>query len=200
MKKISNLVLSKVWAVACLAIWILPGSASAYVLDLSTLLPNPFASGTTFIDPSGLGWDMTVTSNIAGDISVNNPLGLGVVGGATPALDPGETITFDFSSAAALEGFTLMNGANDYVTYTVAGTPNVGATQVILPNAGGGGNDFFIGATSLADSLIIHNSRPSQATGSAYRISSLTFVPIPAAAWLFGSGLGLLVWLKRRTT
>lgn len=29
---------------------------------------------------------------------------------------------------------------------------------------------------------------------------TITVIPIPAAAWLFGSALGLLGWLKRRTT
>jgi hypothetical protein len=199
MKKFSDLILSKVLAVACLAFWILPGSASAsVVLDLSTLGPNPFASGTVFTDPAGLGWDMTVTSS-GGFISVNNPLGLGVVGGVTPSLDSGETITFAFSSAAALEGFTLMNGANDFVTYTVFGTPDVPPTDPgQLPNAGSGGNNVFIGVTSLADTLTIDNSRLVPKAGDAYRISSLTFVPIPAAAWLFGSALGLLGWMRRK--
>jgi hypothetical protein len=34
---------------------------------------------------------------------------------------------------------------------------------------------------------------------AAIRVNS-NVVPIPAAVWLFGSGLGLLGWLRRRTT
>ena len=30
-------------------------------------------------------------------------------------------------------------------------------------------------------------------------VYTITVVPVPAAAWLFGSALALLGWLKRRT-
>ena len=35
-------------------------------------------------------------------------------------------------------------------------------------------------------------------TGSGSRYTFTTGVPVPAAVWLFGSGLGLLGWVRRR--
>jgi hypothetical protein len=32
-----------------------------------------------------------------------------------------------------------------------------------------------------------------------WRVNAIQVVPIPAASWLFGSALGLLAWLRRRT-
>ena len=36
--------------------------------------------------------------------------------------------------------------------------------------------------------------------GDALAYATFSVVPVPAAAWLFGSALGLLVWVRRRVT
>jgi len=36
--------------------------------------------------------------------------------------------------------------------------------------------------------------------GEAFGTGSFGVVPVPAAVWLFGSALGLLGWVRRRTT
>ena len=38
---------------------------------------------------------------------------------------------------------------------------------------------------------VVHHLSPERAAG-------LTVVPVPAAVWLFGSGLGLLGWMRRK--
>jgi hypothetical protein len=59
------------------------------------------------------------------------------------------------------------------------------------------------------DSFVLHEnghrddfSFSSEFVGGGYNISlaGLHSVPIPAAVWLFASGLGLLGWMKRRRT
>ena len=49
---------------------------------------------------------------------------------------------------------------------------------------------FQVGFTNLVGNY--------EASGMYYDNASLSIVPIPAAVWLFGSGLGLLGWFRRR--
>jgi len=52
---------------------------------------------------------------------------------------------------------------------------------------------------SLAfDSATAHETFDNQAASRYSIVGEITVVPIPAAAWLFGSGLALLGWLRRR--
>lgn len=179
---------------AFIASLVLPGSASAtLMLDLSsnnTVFSGPFVSGANiFSDPAGLGWDLTI-NGFAGSTAAaptTTADGMGVAGGGLDSLD---SLIFSFSSIAMLEGFNLKNGANDSVFYSVVGTPNIASTAT-LPNAGGGGGDYFIDVVSNADGLTILNI--GSGAGSGYRVSSLSFadadVPEPAVIGLLSIGL-----------
>lgn len=173
---------------------ILPGSAFATVmLDLSsnnTDFSGPFDSGANFFsDPAGLGWDLTINGfNSSGPSApTTDPFGMGVAGGG---LDSGDSLMFDFSPMAMLEGFTVKNGANDSVLYIAVGTPGIVMSEM-LPNAGAGGGNYFVDVASAADSLTIMNT--GSGPGSGYRISSLSFadasVPEPAVIGLLSIGL-----------
>ena len=185
-----NSALKKLVAAAIIACVVLPGSAAAAVVWDLTGAPGSFVSGTLFTDPLGQGWNVTITSNDGSDIHQNGD-GLGTKGGSLFGLEPQESLTFTFSSPAGLEGFSINLGSNDQVTHGVNGSPSI--VTNIPPNS----SPYFIPASGTANSLTILNSS-SDLPGAAYRVSSISFVPIPAAAWLFGSGLLGLVGIARR--
>jgi hypothetical protein len=64
----------------------------------------------------------------------------------------------------------------------------------VLPPAGGGSGAVALQFVTMQGSTIVdsHTVRG--------QISAVSAVPIPAAVWLFGSGLGLLGWFRRRRT
>jgi len=81
--------------------------------------------------------------------------------------------TGTFSNGAAYTSFTL-GAANGFSIY---GNSNIQFSSTWVTNASGD--------ATLSQSI--------------YGVSGLiTVVPLPAAAWLFGSSLGLLAWLRRR--
>ncbi len=64
-----------------------------------------------------------------------------------------------------------------------------------VPNTGGDNmwDQLNFGAVSGVKRLVI------ELNGSG-AIDNVTYVPVPPAVWLFGSALGLLGWIRRRTT
>lgn len=86
---------------------------------------------------------------------------------------------------SGLAGFDILNSADDFGDGPF--THNLGATGISY---------LLVGAPPEA-------SLGSLTAGSSqFYIDSFdaTVVPIPPAVWLFGSALGLLGWMKRRTT
>lgn len=191
---------------AIIALIALPGIASAgYILELNTLNGgNNFDSGTEFLDPTGYGFDLTISSfNSSGSSpSITNftlgegcdvacdAVGLGVVGGGS-ALSFLEALIFEFSEAAMLEAFVISVGSNETVRYS-AMTPFTGGTAVI-PS---GSPSYLIDFEVLASSLKIENLSP----GGQFRVSELHFakVPEPSIIALVAAGLLGLGFARRR--
>ncbi len=65
-----------------------------------------------------------------------------------------------------------------------------------FPNVAGPGPDLPNGAVSFADSVT--DFVPGIVIDAIAAIST-TPIPIPAAVWLYGSALGLLGWLLRKS-
>ena len=93
-------------------------------------------------------------------------------------------------------------GANaNCVVRTLGGDDSsTGNPRGLSTLAAGGGCDATDGAFNMytvsqsGGLLILSTSTPVGTSGANY----LTFVPVPAAVWLFGSALGLLGWVRRR--
>lgn len=63
-----------------------------------------------------------------------------------------------------------------------------------LTDAGGSVQIFNLVETFCGDAACVNGSGPSR-----FQLSgSVTAVPVPAAVWLFGSGLGLLGWMRHK--
>lgn len=190
------------------------GAGDTYVADLGTL--GTFAASTA-VDPSGLG---TYTWTVVGTNETSNPLaappGLytpyentGVL--STTATAGSTTITTSQNVAAeltAVQGWLsdVQTAAAGASTVTISGG-NAGeylagmqvAHQGSSMQSGSGAFNLFGiyqnegAATStpvIVDGLVNFNF-----DGSAVTVSA---VPVPAAAWLFGSALAGLTVIRRR--
>ena len=201
------------------ALLMLPGSAFAgYILELNTLNGgDDFASGTMFSDPTGYGFDLTISSlNALGNspmISNFTPgegagVGLGVVGDifGTPggsALGFLEALVFEFSPDVLLDGFAISVGSNETVRYSALTPLTAG-----LANIPGGNPSYLIDFDVLASSLEIENLSPK----GQFRVSELHFdygpvvcvdcspkpVPEPSIIALFAAGILGLGFARRR--
>jgi hypothetical protein len=96
-------------------------------------------------------------------------------------------------------------GADPYCVVRTLGGDDVatGDPRGVRTQAAGGGCDATAGAINMytvvsyaGGILVVSNGIPITDPNTAY----MTFaVPVPAAVWLFGSALGLLGWVRRRT-
>ncbi len=138
-------------------------------------------------------------------------------GGAGDIDSTNATLSFNCTEGGFLAQFAA-NGCGNYswgdnfVDETTLDYSNIDATRTL------GGDDTATGAqTELSNwtDMTMYNFNPSGIEGEvAFILSnrtggategdgfSMTFVypvPVPAAVWLFGSAVGLLGWMRRRT-
>ena len=103
-------------------------------------------------------------------------------------------------------GFNPLTGGSTTSFFNETGDPISGATN------GGLGSDN--GLDAIAFDMVLEGGQDPQAGGTvrflvfsgtastAYMVEGTILaapVPVPAAVWLFGSALGLLGWMRRRT-
>ena len=122
-----------------------------------------------------------------------------------------------WSSTASASSFDCVDGSfSNAVFASFCGNYNFGANYVNeSTNSYGPGTAFS--KTVLGDdvdlgqqqNITAYDGATSTVSGSTLTVSNITpnggqtftytIVPVPAAAWLFGSALGLLGWVRRRS-
>lgn len=170
------------------------GSAAApIVFDLTT--GGSFGLGTFTKSESGI--DLTLSESHVGRIFVRDSIeGIGIAGFESPdidgpdtgifALDPvAESLTVSFSEAVTINSITFGNwDNNDDVTFS-------GLTLTSFGDNSG---------VAAINELVSSFSLSAEGSNDDFRLKSITVsaVPIPAAAWLFGSALIGMVGLRRK--
>jgi len=127
---------------------------------------------------------------------------------STDATATGFSITFDsgdYTTGAQSGTWTVTDSSIDYLTFKadgyyilaeVTGTSGVWSTDI---------NDWSPTYTDLVCPAGICNPDARNYAAGDFplqdlsNVQSFSVVPIPAAVWLFGSGLGLLGWMRRKS-
>jgi hypothetical protein len=134
-----------------------------------------------------------------------------------PDVYGGTEPVFDFDSLedaqAANEAVNfVLNGVNvDNIDVKQVGPPQEGRATEGLPFYGIAVSFANVGAVTWIGAAFQDNLDlwiddflgvplgGTQENSQAWMWAKFTVVPVPAAAWLFGSALGLLAWVRRRT-
>jgi hypothetical protein len=111
------------------------------------------------------------------------------------------TIELGASSTQTAFGFRVYAGANDFAINPVSLRDTSGALlSHWVPGTPLPFGTHFIGAVSDVEIGSLVWSDSSASGGPSVEAVYFTAVPVPAAVWLFGSGLSLLGWFRRRQT
>ncbi len=160
-------------------------SAHAFTVDLE----GTRATGISDLDIGGTAYDVTfqlVPANTANTVT------------CAPAVPC--DFFFGDRSAAQAAVTAIAAALNPSVAITVGSAP--GKIDYFVPYATGGGNVDAAQGTFVADTtwfLSTDASLDADTDIIEYARFSAAVVPIPAAVWLFGSALGILGWVRRRT-
>ena len=164
----------------------------------SHLSSNP--NGSTIIDDKVVDLVIDTVNQTTTATTYNCVEGnfLGGVG-ANGCLDTSLGGNFVNESSAAYN----VGGNANCVNRTIGGDDvSTGPPRGLSTLAAAGGCDATDGAFNMytvsqsGGQLILSTSIPIGTNGANY----LTFIPVPAAVWLFGSALGLLGWVRRRAS
>jgi hypothetical protein len=95
-------------------------------------------------------------------------------------------------------------GIFDLLSLDVLYEPGLGESQFITSSAGGSMSLETLGIQNFSgsgwtDLTWIRLSNNIEIGGPGFDTLTLNTVPVPAAIWLFGSALGLLGWMRRKT-
>ena len=153
-----------------------PGS----VVDGSTVSPFAVFGSPDASDPTQVLWNSDALTDAGSTISNNNvgPMSVDFVDPAIVAF------SLDFLSSGEQETIELYDSNNDMFA------------SVLSPNASG---FFGLVSDTEIDSIIIRNGLFNNGTPDRFFIDNLSAnaIPVPAALWLFLSGIAGLLMIKK---
>lgn len=173
------------------AAWVGKTVSGTFSFDLST--PgigdaNPDAGAFTFSPVPGPGpfvEFVSVVVEIDGQSFVSQTAGLGtVLFGDVVGLDP--TTFAPQDSGVSFLGRTVLG----FDAFWSPGGIGFDGTSLALDPA------KFLSGFGIVEDL--RTGSPGRAGLIRFDVTSVAVVPVPAAAWLFASGLGVMGWLRRR--
>ena len=162
-------------------------------------------------------------SSSASSVSIGNTFSVDIIGTSFPGNFDGGALNLSFNSSAIKVNSVSVNGgywdyvADSGVTDNTAGTvtgiefgrSDVGTGFTIatlnIEALAAGFSDLFLEVSNNASIFTTFSAGNAEYTGAlnlingSVTVSGVSPVPVPAAVWLFGSGLiGLLGFMKRK--
>jgi len=104
-------------------------------------------------------------------------------------------IWFDYPPPPGNQAARFNGG--EFITYDITGIATLTAGDFNFLAAPGGPNGPFLAAAKIQDTTCLPGTPGEGTTGCSDWIAA-TPIPVPAAAWLLGSAIGLLGWMRRR--
>ena len=162
-----------------------------------------FTNITNVTPPTGTYTDaMSVTGqfSVAAPLAANLGMGTDITGQVTSFsfFDGRNTITevnaplanFDYTFLVTTDGAGNISGSNITVSRPLTPLGVGGQAWTIFVGTGG--------STGTIEEVLVTGPNGFD-IGESITPGTWTLIPIPATVWLFGSALGLLGWVRRRT-
>jgi|GEM_PF-3325138 len=185
--------------------------SSSAIVEASPILQSDFSSSATVLDTTtfAVGATTITTSDLTLTGGINYIIGLPVFSYLDGFVNTPTTIKLQFNAPVAALGFQFISDFTP-VTLSVFNSLNVLLESYTISNIGlpllYGIPNGFIGL-NVGNALIDHAAISTGLTSNSVAIGNITYgavssVPVPAAAWLFASGilgLGALRSKKRQS-
>lgn len=143
--------------------------------------------------PGGLSFDQGIIVMGAGSIDGSNP-----IDSFAPILN--NTVTLSFSSDTNYFGFHDIDYGAGNIELTLEDGSKVNLSRDTTSGSGDSAEFFGIYSNNKLIASAVFSRTVNEADWGLDNLEYGLAVPVPSAAWLFGSALGLIGWMRRKTS